>query len=148
MLPKEIINKASVGDKVYVVKQTVIRWNTMRFENTNIIYGTYIVEERLHKNHNGTTIINRYLSSIDLPKGTKTYSSVISERITDEYQCFFTPEEAEIWKVVELQDLEKKVEDHIEKMRLKTIAKIKKLKQKEKLALYLDKYPDQVIKVL
>jgi len=148
MLAADLLQRASIGDKVYVVKPMEIRWKTMRFESTNIIYGTYVVAE---VNNNGLWSgqpqLKMCLKATHLPKGTLSYPKSIMN-FEKYFQCFFSTKEAEIWKVVELQSLEAKVEAHIEEMRRKTLTKLKKLKQKEKLEHYLQKYPEQFIKVL
>lgn len=148
MLVREIIDKASYGDKIYVIKPITIRWSSMRFENTNIVYATYILNEQEHMSPYGGNTIHRSLKSIDQPKGTKTFPTVITTTMSTDFQCFFTPEEAEIKKILELKDLEKNVEDYINELRQKTVNKVLQLKQNERLTEYLTKYPEHFIKVL
>lgn len=146
MRVSEIIDKVSSGDLVYVVSPMNIRWNSMRFEQTSIVYATYVVVESesvdLWGNHRTT-----YLKIVDSPVGTKNYPRTLSNG-HDEYQCFKTKEEAEIWKIIELQDLEKRVNHHIELIKEKTSKKIKSLKRKERFDEYMEKYPDKFLKVL
>lgn len=139
MLISEMLKKVSVGDEVYVLKPLNIKWKTMRFESTNILFATYVVEQ-----HRVTGLC---LQAKHRPKGMLSFPTTMTG-LYSEYQCFFTQEEAEVWKVVELQSLEDKVERHIAEMREKTLNKLKKLKQKEKLEHYLQKYPEHFIKVL
>jgi len=142
MLAKKILKNAHIDDMIYVVKPIIIRWNSLRFDNANIIYATYIVEQA----QNGV-LENKCLKFITRPTGTKNYDREINNN-NSEYQCFLTPEEAEVWKVLELQEIEDKVENYISTLREKTLNKIKKIKQKEKLSEYLEKYPSVFLKVL
>ena len=145
----EDLKKISVGSEVYVVKPILIRWSSMRFENTNIIFATYILEEKIRKNFlNGNDCIFHQLKSIEKPKGTLNYPDIIYSNGSSNFKFFLTKEEAEIWKVIELQSLENQVEEYIKEMRKKTLKKIKSLKRKEKLNSYLEKYPEKVLKVL
>ena len=147
MKVSEIFEYAKVGDYVYVVKPIFIRWSTMRFENTKIVYGTYVVDEPP-----ATTFWNNTdcsLTAVNLPTGTKKFSTSLSVYgPTNLYECFLTPEEAEVWKIIELQNLEQKVEEYIEQLNKKTQNTIKKLKNKEKLEAYLEKYPEAILKVI
>lgn len=145
MRASDIIEKSNLGDTVYVVKPMLIRWNSMRFEHTSIVCAKYVVVLPKDVGFWGNT--DNMLKAIDLPDGTKNYPSYISSS-DKEYQCFYTPEEAEVWKVLELQDLEHQVDEHIATLKEKTKKKIKQLKQKEKFDEYLEKYPDKFLKVM
>jgi hypothetical protein len=142
----DIVNKANPGDEVFVVQPMIVRWGSMRFENTAIVQATYVVGD---DPDNGLWGNNRthHLKAKELPTGTKKFPQRIYTNDHD-FQCFFTREEAEVWKIIELQDLEQKVEDHIIELKKKTQKKIKTLKRKEKLDEYLEKYPEKFIKVL
>lgn len=142
----EMLSKTSIGDEVFVVQPMIVRWESMRFENTNIVYARYVVSERTNGGLWGTNAEN-WLVAVDMPEGTKKYPQHI---LMDDpvFQCFKTPEEAEIWKVIELQGLEKKVDDHIVALREKTQKKITKLKATENLEKYFTKYPETFLKVI
>lgn len=144
---RDIVDKNAIGTHIYVVKPMRISWGSMRFENTNIVYATYVVVESGGTPGLWGTNVSPILKPVDLPEGTKKFPTFLN-RNDDEYQCFLTPEEAEIWKVIELQDLEDKVVKHIELMKDKTKRKIKKLKQKERLDDYFQKYPEKFLKVM
>lgn len=146
MLVRDILDRVQVGDVVFVVKPIKIRWESMRFDNTNIIFATYTVKNQLSLGLWGTNSSN-YLTVTDCPAGTKQYMTNIFSN-NNEYQCFLTREEAEVWKVLELQNLESMVDDHIKTLREKTQKKIKKIKLDEHFESYLEKYPDTFLKVM
>ena len=142
----EMLEKTSIGDEVFVVHPMTIRWNSMRFENTSIVYATYVVEQRSDGGLWGSNLEN-WLVAVNMPAGTKKYPQRI---LMDDptFQCFKTPQEAEIWKVIELQGLEKQVEEHVVSLLMKTQNKIDKLKAAENLEAYFDKYPETFLKVI
>jgi len=139
----EAVDKYEDGKILYVVKEIDIRWDTMRFLNTTITPAKYVVDSE------GTTLWApiKHLVKIESPDGTGQYSSKIGSKDTS-YRCFQTEKEAEVWKVIELQNLEEKVDEHLEEMKKKTKNKIKKMKQKEQFEDYLDKYPEEFLKVM
>jgi hypothetical protein len=139
----DAVEKYEDGKILYVVKEIDIRWDTMRFLNTTITPAKYVVDSE------GATLWApvKHLRKIDSPKGTGLYSDKLSSTDT-QYRCFQTPKEAEVWKVIELQNLETKVDEHLEEMKKKTKNKIKKLKQKEQFDDYLEKYPEEFLKVM
>ncbi len=146
MKVRDIIDKTSVGDEVFVVRPMNIQWKSMRFENTSIVYAKYVVSEDITPGLWGTNAKN-ILKAIYLPEGTKQYPPYLrSDNI--EYQCFKTKEEAEVWKVIELQQLEKQVEQHIQELLEKTQKKIKKIKIEENFDKYFEKYPEKFLKVM
>lgn len=146
MLVRDILDKVSIGDEVFVVKPIKIRWESMRFDHTNIIYAKYVVIEQMTPGLWGTNSTN-FLRVVDMPSGTKQYVTNIFSNNT-EYRCFLTKEEAEVWKVLELQNLESIVDEHIKTLREKTQKKIKKIKLEEQFESYLEKYPDTFLKVM
>ena len=56
--------------------------------------------------------------------------------------------DAEVYKVLEFQTLEDKVDAYIDQLKEKTAKKLKKLKHQEKLEDYILKYPESFIKVM
>ena len=139
----DALDKYEDGKVLYVVKEIDIRWDTMRFLNTSITPAKYVVSSE------GTTLWApvKSLRQIEAPKGTKNYLGKLDTKNV-EYRCFQTEKEAEVWKVIELQSLEETVDEHLAEMRKKTKAKIKKLKQKEQFEDYLEKYPEEFLKVM
>jgi uncharacterized protein (DUF885 family) len=89
---------------------------------------------------------SRALVRMYTPDGTKKYHEFFKSDKT--YHCFLTKEEAIAWKLVELNNLEQVVEDHLEMLKVKTKKKLSALKKKIKFDEYLKKYPDQVLKVV
>ena len=146
MKVSEILDKTSIGDEVYVIRPIIIRWNSMRFENTSITYARYHVVEESNPSLWGSNASNMLKVSY-LPMGTKQYPVQLC-RDNLEFQCFKTKEEAEVWKVLELQRLESHVEKYIAEMLEKTKKKIKKIKVEESFDEYMEKYPEMILKVL
>ena len=137
------LDKYEDGKILYVVKEIDIRYDTMRFLNTTIQPAKYVVDSE------GTTLWApvKHLIKLDSPDGTGQYLPKLSS--TDiQYRCFQTEREAEVWKVLELQGLSEKVDKHINEMRSKTLKKIKKIHQAEKFEYYLEKYPEEFLKVM
>lgn len=139
----DALDKYEDGRILYVVKEIDIRWDSMRFLNTTITPAKYVVDSE------GTTLWApvKNLRKIDSPAGTGSYSSKLTAS-DKQYRCFLTEKEAEVWKVIELQGLEEKVDKHIEDMKIKTKKKIKKIHQAEQFEEYLEKYPEQFLKVI
>ena len=143
MTPTEAINKYDIGTTFYVIKEVDIRWGSIRFYNTNIIPAVYISypSEELSLYGNNVQLIK-----VDSPKGTKNYPDNFFK--DEKFHCFLTAKEAEVWKIVELQGLDKIVENHLEELKKKTTKKLKDLKKTINLDYYMDKYPDELLKVL
>lgn len=139
----DALDKFDDGQTLYVVKEIDIRWDTMRFLNTTITPATYAITI------SGSTLWDsrKVLTKVNLPSGTGQYSDKLTSSAT-KYRCFKTQKEAEVWKIIELHQLEDKVEKHIDDMKKKTKNKIKKLHQKEKFDEYLEKYPEEFLKVI
>lgn len=139
MLAGNIIEQSSIGDTVYVVAPVTIRCKTLSFRNTKLIQGIYTVFE--------TAQASKHLQSVTLPPGTKLFEARILT--TDMYyQCFSTVEEAEVWKLIELQTLDAQVEEHLKNQATRAARLLKKVAQKKKYAQYLAKYPELFLKVL
>lgn len=145
MLLRDIIDDVPVGTIVYVIKQITVQWESMRFDNTGIICGEYIVTERETQNLWSTN--DNYLKAVNLPRGTKQYVTNLFST-NNEYQCFLTREEAEVWKVLELKQLEERVDSYIKLLKEKTEKKIKKIKIEANFEEYLEKYPEVFLKVI
>lgn len=145
MLLRDIIDDVPVGTIVYVIKQITVQWESMRFDNTGIICGEYIVTERETQNLWSTN--DNYLKAVNLPRGTKQYVTNLFST-NNEYHCFLTREEAEVWKVLELKQLEDRVETYIKTLKEKTEKKIKKIKIEANFEEYLEKYPEVFLKVI
>jgi hypothetical protein len=146
MKVRDILDRVDVGTEIFVVKPVVIRWESMRFDYTKIVFAKYVVVENTSTGLWGTNSEN-FLKVVDMPEGTKQYTPNIMSNNID-YNCFLTKEEAEVWKVIELHNLEKVVDDHIKTLREKTQKKIKKIKVDECFETYLEKYPDAFLKVM
>ena len=145
MLLKDLIDDVPVGTIVYVIKHIVVQWESMRFDNTGIICGEYIVTERETQNLWSTN--DNYLKAVNLPRGTKQYVTNLFST-NNEYNCFLTREEAEVWKVLELKQLEERVDAYIKTLKEKTEKKIKKIKIEANFEEYLEKYPEVFLKVI
>lgn len=146
MTVNEALDKFPSNTKLYVIKTLNIRWNAMRFENTSIVSAEYIVLESENTALWGSNKSN-ILSATNLPEGTKNFLSTI-DRFSKGYVCFTSKEEAEVWKILELQNMNSLVDDYIIQLKRKTDLKIKKLKHQEKLDEYLIKYPEVFLKVM
>lgn len=126
--------KRADGSSIYAVIKVDIKWASMRFYNTAIDVARYsIVHDKCLILENGSS---KFLNRID-----HTNSAANME-------FFTTLEEAECFKILELNEIEKKVDEHISDLRSKTLRKLKKLKEKEKLDEYIQKYPHHMLKVV
>lgn len=144
MTVSDVLKKYPIDTKIFVIKKIKIHWSSIRFDNTNITPATFVIAYDQNQSFfNSLTI----LKLIDSPLGTKSYHTRLTGH-ADEYECFKTQEEAEIWKIMELQTLEQLVNDHIDSIKIKTEKKLKAIKTKEKLDEYIQKYPDLVLKVM
>lgn len=142
----EILNVSEIDDIVYVVKTIKINWTHMIFNSTKVVVAEYKVEPFNDPSLWGAHRSNHLVYS-KLPEGTKNYPSYFNID-HNEYQFFKTQKEAEIWKILELQDLENKVNEYITKLQEKTNKKIKSLKKSEQLDEYIEKYPEIILKVI
>lgn len=143
----ETVDKFPIGTIVYVIKELNVKWATMRFENTTIICVEYIVSSPERYSALFGTHATNVLSTDNFPKGAGNYHRYI-ERGTKGYLAFKTREEAEIYKILELETIQEKVDDYIETLKKKSENKIKQIKKIEKLSEYLDKYPEVFLKVM
>lgn len=140
MQVSEILNY-DFGTEVYVVKKIDIKWNTMRFYNTDIKPTKYIVAESKDQSFfTPPKILKKEELGNNHPTELKMYDT--------DYESFLSEKEAEIWKIVELQGLDDLVNEHIESLKQKTENKLKKLKKSLKLDEYIEKYPETVLKVI
>jgi len=139
----KILKKSDLGDTIYVVKPITIRWQTPSFDNTNVVCAKYTVVEQILSFWNKP---EKILAAYDLPRGTKRFNKCIYnyDRF---YQCFFSAEEAEIWKIMELQQFETMVNQHIEIIKTHANKKIKKIKQ-QKFNERIEKFPETVLKIM
>lgn len=145
MLASEILEKTKIGDKIFVIKPIEINWKNIRFSNTSITYAEYIVSDSVDVGFWSNSF--NILKCIHTNEGTKNYPNFITNKDLT-YQCFFTAKDAEVYKVLEFQTLEDKVDAYIEQLKEKTAKKLKKLKHTEKLEDYILKYPESFIKVM
>lgn len=139
----DALDKFADGTILYIVKEIDIRWDTMRILNTTIVPAKYVVDSE----ETSLWAPVKHLKRLELPKGTGHYIDKIYSS-NKEYRCFQTETEAEVWKVIELQGLDNKVDDYIETMKHKVKKKIKSIKQHEQFDNYLTKYPEQFLKVI
>ena len=143
MTPTEAVTKYDIGTTFYVIKEVDIRWGSIRFYNTAIVPATYVSYPAAELSLYGDNI---QLIKVDSPKGTKNYPDNF---YTDEtLHCFLTAKEAEVWKIIELQGLDKMVSDHLAELEIKTTKKLKELKKTINIDHYIDKYPEEMLKVL
>ncbi len=140
------LKKYSVGTELFVIKEMVIRWNTMRFDNSNVVCGKYVVIELDNSSLWGSNKVS-ILKAVDLPKGTKNYPKNLHSFLK-EFHCFTSKTDAEVWKILELQDLEQKVNNHITLLKEKTLKKIKNIKQNKKFDNYIEKYPEVFLRIV
>ncbi len=143
MTVSQAISNYDIGTKFYVIKEIDIRWGSIRFYNTGITPATYVSYPAAELSLYGD---NTQLIKVDSPQGTKNYPDNFFK--DESLHCFLTAKEAEVWKVVELQGLDDMVAEHLVELEKKTTKKLKDLKKKINIQDYIDKYPDELLKVL
>ena len=143
MTATEAIANYPVYTEFFVIKEIDIRWGSIRFYNTTIEPATYVVAPTPDPTFYG---VNKQLIKVASPDGTGLYPQNFS--VDKTLHCFLSAKEAEVWKVLELQGLDDIVEQHMEQLKLKTTKKLKTLKKKIKIDEYIEKYPEELLKVL
>lgn len=135
----KIFDNLQIGDELFATKSIDIKWGSMRFYNAHIEPVTYTVRN------------DKKLDISYRPKGVGGFPTPIDQRIytnLSNLYLFSTKEEAEIWKLLEWNNIEERANEHFEEQRKKIHTKIKKIKHTEKLNDYIEKYPDKLIKVM
>jgi len=143
MTAQEAIGKYEIGTKLYVFSEVDIRWESIRFYNTGLEPSVYIIDWYNEPNFYSSSL---QLIRIYAPDGAKRMHKNFS--VDEKYHCFLTREEAEAWKIVELNGLEERIESHLETLKIKTKKKLSSIKKKIKFDEYVEKFPSEVLKVI
>lgn len=144
MTVSETLEKYPLDFEIYVIKKMKIHWNSIRFDNTSVEPAKFIIAPKSVQTFYS---MNTILLNSDTSK-YNNYNKWIDEKNDSEYECFLTAEEAEIWKILELQELDTLVNTHIESIKKKAEKKIKSIKAKQNLDEYIQKYPELILKVM
>jgi hypothetical protein len=138
----------NVGDFVFVACETTMYFDldVIRFDNIKeTSVAKYMIDT--DKNNNDPLLRERLVFvKNDNRKETKKFPKILDWEYEEKYFCFLTEEEAIVWKLLHIQEIQQKVMNSLKTTVESMNKKFKRLNIQKKIQNYSDKYPEHFLK--